>query len=330
VFVSSTFLDMQVERDELVTKAFPALRAKYRARGVEVFEVDLRWGITKEQQERGEALPTLLAEIDRCRPYFIGLLGDRYGWVPPPAALTDKLKADYPAIADAEGASVTAMEIMHGVLRSPGAAERALFFERDPSWDWIATLDEADRATARAEADAGMKLAELKALIRQKARIVDYARPEDIRQKVFDALDASLEARFPEAKAPDAFEQTARLHRAYARERLALHVGAESYLRDLNRWMETENAPPILITGASGGGKSTLVANWLHGWRRAHTPEGNAFVFEHYVGASPDSADPILIMRRLWEHLDRATGEVVEQPSGNGSRSEGGWKLRVA
>ena len=39
VFVSSTFLDMQTERDNLVTKTFPALRAKYRARGVEVFEV---------------------------------------------------------------------------------------------------------------------------------------------------------------------------------------------------------------------------------------------------------------------------------------------------
>ena len=33
VFVSSTFLDMQTERDNLVTKTFPALRAKYRKRG---------------------------------------------------------------------------------------------------------------------------------------------------------------------------------------------------------------------------------------------------------------------------------------------------------
>jgi hypothetical protein len=70
---------MQVERRELVTKTFPALRAKYRARGVEVFEVDLRWGITREMQERGDTLPILLAEIDPCLPYFIGLLGDRYG-----------------------------------------------------------------------------------------------------------------------------------------------------------------------------------------------------------------------------------------------------------
>lgn len=312
VFVSSTFLDMQTERDELVTKTFPALRAKYRARGVEVFEVDLRWGITREQQERGETLPTLLAEIDRCRPYFIGLLGDRYGWVPPAAALTDKLKADYPVLADADGASVTAIEIMHGVLSNPDTATRACFFERDPSWNWRATLSDADRASAGEEPEAARdKLADLRAKIGEKVQIQTYARPEEIGTKVAAALDTLLEARFPEAEAPDEFEQTARLHRAYARERRNLHVGGEGYMRDLNRWMETKDAAPLLITGVSGGGKSTLVANWLNAWRKAHP---NDFVFEHYLGASPDSAEPMLIMRRLWECLDRATGEVVEPP----------------
>lgn len=317
VFVSSTFLDMQTERDELVTKTFPALRAKYRARGVELFEVDLRWGITREQQERGETLPTLLAEIDRCRPYFIGLLGDRYGWVPPSAALTDKLKADYPVLADAQGASVTAMEIMHGVLSNPDAAARACFFERAPNWDWRATLNDADRAAATAEPEtARAKLADLKVGIGQKARVEAYARPEEIGPKVAAALDALLEARFPEADAPDAFEQTARLHRAYARDRRGLHVGADGYMRDLNRWMETKDAAPLLITGASGGGKSTLVANWLHAWRKAHPSD---IVFEHYLGASPDSADPMLIMQRLWEHLNRTSGETVALP---GDRAE--------
>ncbi len=315
VFVSSTFLDMQAERNELVTKTFPALRAKYRARGVEVFEVDLRWGITLEQQERGETLPTLFAEIDRCRPYFIGLLGDRYGWVPSAAALTDKLKADYPVLAEAEGASVTAMEIMHGVLSNPDTAARALFFERDANWDWRRTLADADRVAAGEEPEAARaKLADLKAIIRQKARVETYARPAEIGEKVIIALDALLDARFPESDAPDAFEQTARLHRAYARDRRGPHVGAEGYVRDLNRWMDAKDAAPLLIAGASGCGKSTLVANWIHAWRKEHQHD---IIFEHYLGASPDGADPMLIMRRLWEHLNRATGESAEPPGDN-------------
>lgn len=312
VFVSSTFLDMQIERDELVTKVFPALRAKYRARGVEVFEVDLRWGITREQQERGETLPTLLAEIDRCRPYFIGLLGDRYGWVPPAAALTDKLKADYPSIAAAAGESVTAMEITYAVLTNLETAASALFFERDENWDWLATLGDADRTAANEEPDAARaKLVELKTMIRRSARVEAYARPEDVTEKVTAALDALLDERFPEVGAPDAFEQTARLHRAYARERRGLHVGADDYVRKLDRWMDTKDAPPLLITGASGGGKSTLVANWLHAWRKERPSD---IVFEHYLGASRDSADPMLIMQRLWEHLNRATEQSIDLP----------------
>jgi hypothetical protein len=50
---------------------------------VDIVDVDLRWGVTAEQTERGETLPLCLAEIDNCRPYIISLLGERYGWVPP-------------------------------------------------------------------------------------------------------------------------------------------------------------------------------------------------------------------------------------------------------
>ena len=77
VFVSSTFRDMQVERDELVLRIFPQLRRVCEARGVTWGEVDLRWGIPEEQAERGDVLPICLEEITRCRPYFIGLLGER-------------------------------------------------------------------------------------------------------------------------------------------------------------------------------------------------------------------------------------------------------------
>jgi len=75
VFVSSTFRDMQLERDELVKRVFPRLRRMCEQRGVAWSEVDLRWGVTDEQKAEGDVLPICLAEIDRTRPYFIGLLG---------------------------------------------------------------------------------------------------------------------------------------------------------------------------------------------------------------------------------------------------------------
>jgi len=314
VFVSSTFLDMQRERDVLVRQTFPALRARFRTRGVELLEVDLRWGITNEQAESGSTLSICLQEIDRCRPYFIGLLGERYGWVPPETVLSESMKAAFPAIADGAGRSVTELEILHGVLSEPDRSNRALFFERDPNW--MRTLDLSERAAFVAETDdAQARQADLKARIRRSgARLIPYASPDDIGAAVEAALGAALEARFHERGVPDPFEQTTLLHAAYARERRGIHIGTEKYLAELGRWVLEPAAPAVLITGASGGGKSALVANWLQA-RRDSAP--NDIIFEHYLGASPDSADPKLLMRRLWEFLNRTTGETVDLPTGN-------------
>jgi hypothetical protein len=82
VFISSTFRDFAEERNLLVRKVFPELRRKCRERQVELVDVDLRWGITEEEAQQGKVLPICLAEIDRSRPFFMGFLGERYGWAP--------------------------------------------------------------------------------------------------------------------------------------------------------------------------------------------------------------------------------------------------------
>ena len=53
IFISSTFQDMQVERNYLIEKVFPKLRLEASKREVSIVPVDLRWGITEEElQER--------------------------------------------------------------------------------------------------------------------------------------------------------------------------------------------------------------------------------------------------------------------------------------
>ena len=84
VFLSSTFRDFNEERRLLATRVFPRLNRRARERGVELVEVDLRWGVTQEQAEDGHALEICLKEIERCNHYFIGMLGDSYGSLTPP------------------------------------------------------------------------------------------------------------------------------------------------------------------------------------------------------------------------------------------------------
>lgn len=101
IFISSTFRDMQVERDHLVRFVFPELKEKCRKHRIHLIDVDLRWGVSEANVQDGKALDICLDEIDTCRPYFLGLLGQLYGSIPP-----------------GETHSITAQEIFHGVLHN--------------------------------------------------------------------------------------------------------------------------------------------------------------------------------------------------------------------
>jgi len=69
VFIFSTFSDMQEEREELVKRVFPQLRKLCELRGVTCGEVDLRWGVTDEENAEGKVLPICLAGRRFLRPH---------------------------------------------------------------------------------------------------------------------------------------------------------------------------------------------------------------------------------------------------------------------
>ena len=68
VFISSTFLDMQAERDYLVRHALPRLRTSLAEFRILIDEVDLRWGVSREQSAGRRELEVCLDEVDQCRP----------------------------------------------------------------------------------------------------------------------------------------------------------------------------------------------------------------------------------------------------------------------
>ncbi|XP_077983665.1 uncharacterized protein LOC144438489 isoform X2 [Glandiceps talaboti] len=96
-FLSSTFVDFQEERDHLVKKIFPQLDKLCRSRGSYYAPVDLRWGINDEQTSSGNVIRLCLDYINQCTPYFICILGDRYGsHRPTDAPLLPKDYSDLP------------------------------------------------------------------------------------------------------------------------------------------------------------------------------------------------------------------------------------------
>ncbi|MGD0040450.1 MAG: AAA family ATPase, partial [Isosphaeraceae bacterium] len=114
VFISSTFRDMHAERDHLIKVVFPELRERLLPHRIELIDIDLRWGITEEEAKRDRVLDLCLELIEECRPFFLGILGERYGWVT--KTFSNVVKAKYGWVQCQAGKSVTELEMLFGVL----------------------------------------------------------------------------------------------------------------------------------------------------------------------------------------------------------------------
>ena len=61
---------------------FPAPREKLEKHCVHLMDIDLRWGVTQEQSDNDKALDICLQQIEESPPFFLAILGERYGYVP--------------------------------------------------------------------------------------------------------------------------------------------------------------------------------------------------------------------------------------------------------
>ena len=119
VFISSTFQDMQDERDYLMKRTFPMLRKLAAERDVTLTELDLRWGITEEESKSGKVVEICLREIENSIPFFIGIIGNRYGWVPEKKDISENVTDRFKDVNSylEHHLSVTEMEMQFGVLQ---------------------------------------------------------------------------------------------------------------------------------------------------------------------------------------------------------------------
>lgn len=82
-------------------------------------------------------------------------------------------------------------------------------------------------------------------------------------------------------------------HEAFSRGRAGVYIGRQEYFDRLDSHVESFG-PPLVIPRESRTGKSALSANWALRYREQHP---DVFLLLHFIGASPDSANAIGLMR---------------------------------
>ena len=318
VFISSTFRDMQSERDYLVKFTFPQLRKLCEARRVTWGEVDLRWGISTISKTL--VLPLCLREIDMSRPYFIGLLGERYGYVP--TTIDDDLLDGLPWLRAHLGKSITEIEMLHGALNDPGTSSSAYFYFRD-SAEQALTPRQVRIDFAADSGENAVKLQRLKAAIAGAANGAPdschlrqaFRNPEQLGQWILEDFTQIIDRLFPANEVPNETERERQEHEAYVRNHGRAYVTIKEYFERLDEHISGSGSA-LVVVGESGAGKSALLANWYSRHRALHS---TGFMLIHFVGGATDSTNPSNILRRIMSELKLRfpsilTPEVPDDP----------------
>lgn len=275
---------MQEERDALV-KLFRRLALEGRKKNVIITLLDLRWGITDNQKRNGQVISTCLQEIDNSRPFFIGLIGERYGWIPSSGELegNPELLSRFPEISkySREGLSITEIEMRHGVLDAM-RTQRAIFLmkkgvqpESEKHEKLIHDIDKSENTD-----------------------LFEYSSIHELTKLVEKEFTKIIEENEKEVS-EDNHEQIREVQERILLEKSEGHVSTGNYKDKLDEWLNSDENK-IVITGDKGTGKTSLIASWI---------EENANKFDrviyYFIGEGGKEDSPLNVQKYILGELEK-------------------------
>lgn len=249
VFISSTFIGMEKERNYLMQHVFPRLVHLAAKRHVSVSPLDLRWGISKESAERGEVVKTCLREIQNTHPFFIGILGSRYGWTPSFEEISNDPETlqEFPWLKDdvRNGLSMTEIEMQFGVLREKEKVN-AYFYYKPFSYE------------------SNDKQVELITAIRNDTRyeLKEYSNEIKLGELVERDFLQLLDMLYP-IKQLDEFHEILNTQEHLITELSEGFVGRDLELNQIDQFVRSRKENALAIRASKGIGKSSILATWI-------------------------------------------------------------------
>jgi len=317
---------MQSERDILRDVVIPRVNTFAAEYGAQVELIDLRWGVNtadvSEEEQTHKVLRTCLDEIQRSRPFFIGILGDRYGWVPPEQEMNDAVESvEYCATTLKQ--SVTSLEIEYGALHSPEPPVCLFYFRRIKNF----MLNKHDSTIYYDKGTAQSRLKVLKEEIKKKFK--NQVRRYDVRiangevsglesfaDMLTEDIIAVLRAEWGDAPAdpPSEKEQEVAALDAFRLSRTVNFAGRTAAIQELQNFcLGDNNTPILLVQGEAGSGKSALMC------RAMDEIEDKCFLLPASCGLTPRSSEPKGILRTLIWRMEKHLGLESEETSNDES-----------
>lgn len=337
VFLASTVADMLEEREALLQRIVPALQAACENRLITITLICLSFGmrgsieaaglVSEEETANLEHLYVSLQEIDRCTPLFLGVLGERYGWIP--NHLDERMIKAYPwlkvprntnLLLPGVRASALEMGILNGFLVDPSLAKHNIFMFRDPQHARRTGVPAHKRKNFVPTSEYGREAVEkLRQEIRKvrEANVIGYFDIGSFVSSTTIQLQAAIDTHFPPI---DTFPGLSRVN-------LITHM----YLQELRdrRMPQHPNAVPqkiqlytdIMFPLSGRGGDGKVSGDVLDDLRPT------------YLRAEPGTGKSTLVASCVEHHLERlsqdARAKFLPAPRGQCASSQVGSSPRT-
>lgn len=229
-------------------------------------------------------------------------------------------------------ASATHLEIEHGLLNADCDPAAVICTHRS-----FASMPDASRLAQYVEQDPRRRaqLAELKTTVEQRlsGRVWHYTVPGQISglrigqaaralyRSVAEGYYALLEPRIQQALALRTSsiqmrDPSVEVNRQFAASRASVVVGRDDALGTISAYLARQTPQPLVVTGDSGVGKSTVLARAAENAALTHP---NAVILTRYIGVTPGTSDLPDLLSNLRREIAVRYGLPTPSPIGKAS-----------
>lgn len=268
VFISSTFSDMECERDIIVHSVFPRLRQEFSSQMIDITEVDLRWRYPEEDFENSKILEICIGEVLHCYPFFVGIVGQQYGQPASMDAIAKLPPAYRKAIGQdlSEGTSITELEMRAGVFIRNNVDFSSFFIK-----------------TNIERAKISPRLKQLVENICASYTTYTYDTPASFENQIFNSLKECILKAIPEKLDDPYKDKYYYSHLRILKNNAHRYIANTLFVQDAERRLKEQRR--IYLKGEKGIGKSACIS-WL---AKQEGIDRTGDVFFHFAAAGNES-----------------------------------------
>lgn len=261
-------------------------------------EQDLRWGITSEDALSGKTVELCLEGIKKSKPFFIGIIGERYGWIPTLDDISDRSVFNQEGLPITEyakkGKSITEIEFLYGALEADDKEIEAAFFIKDvpPS------------ASESQESQLKLKTLRNKVLSQSRFPVSVFRTSQELGDAVTSYIKNVLKKRFPEKRL--SFSQYIdNYQKSLINRVLSSYVKRREPLEELYEFIDNDDFQSATVHGVAGSGKTSLLCYFITELTTKRPSLNTIFCS---VGATEQTSSKYGIARYIFDKVNNLIG----------------------